>query len=137
MLHGCEDNLRRPRLMCEVISCDERGKGRLHISEQEYGLLLLFLLLSFFGERRMNGASSWTPPKKRRLIELRQDHYTASIILPVFLRAWVSVSLVPRRSLLIRCLREVSLTSQLKVESRNDRAENAWGLGWVSVLSWI
>ena len=137
MLHGCEDNLRRPRLMCEVISCDERGKGRLHISEQEYGLLLLFLLLSFFGERRMNGASSWTPPKKRRLIELRQDHYTASIILPVFLRAWVSVSLVPRRSLLIRCPREVSLTSQLKVESRNDRAENAWGLGWVSVLSWI
>ena len=137
MLHGCEDNLRRPRLMCEVISCDERGKGRLHISEQEYGLLLLFLLLSFFGERRMNGASSWTSPKKRRLFELRQDHYTASIILPVFLRAWVSVSLVPRRSLFIRCPREVSLTSQLKVESRNDRAENAWGLGWVSVLSWI
>ena len=138
MLHGCEDNLRRPRLMCEVISCDERGKGRLHISEQEYGLLLLlFLLLSFFGERRMNGASSWTPPKKRRLIELRQDHYTASIILPVFLRAWVSVSLVPRRSLLIRCPREVSATSQRMVESRNDRAENAWGLGWVSVLSWI
>ena len=132
MLHGCEDNLRRPRLMCEVISCDERGKGRLHISEQEYGLLL-----SFFGERRMNGASSWTPPKKRRLFELRQDHYRASIILPVFLRAWVSVSLVPRRSLFIRCPREVSLTSQLKVESRNDRAENAWGLGWVSVLSWI
>ena len=87
MLHGCEDNLRRPRLMCEVISCDERGKGRLHISEQEYGLLLLFLLLSFFGERRMNGASSWTPPKKRRLIELRQDHYTASIILPVFCKS--------------------------------------------------
>ena len=134
MLHGCEDNLRRPRLMCEVISCDERGKGRLHISEQEYRLLLL---LSFFGERRMNGASSWTPPKKRRLFELRQDHYTASIILPVFLRAWVSVSLVPRRSLFIRCPRKVSLTSQLKVESRNDRAENAWGLGWVSVLSWI
>ena len=132
MLHGCEDNLRRPRLMCEVISCDERGKGRLHISEQEYGLLLYF-----FGERRMNGASSWTPPKKRRLFELRQDHYTASIILPVFLRAWVSVSLVPRRSLFIPCPREVSLTSQLKVESRNDRAENAWGLGWVSVLSWI
>ena len=134
MLHGCEDNLRRPRLMCEVISCDERGKGRLHISEQEYGLLLLFLLLYFFGERRMNGASSWTPPKKRRLFELRQDHYTASIILPVFLRAWVSVSLVPRRSLFIPCPREVSLTSQLKVESRNDRAENAWGLGWVSVF---
>ena len=53
------------------------------------------------------------------------------------MRAWVSVSLVPRRSLLIRCPREVSVTSQLMVESRNDRAENAWGLGWVSVLSWI
>ena len=137
MLHECKDNLRRPRLMCEVISCDKRGKGRLHISEQEYGLLLLFLLLFFFGERRMNGASSWTPPKKGRLFELRKDHYTASIILPVFLRAWVSVSLVPRRSLFIRCPREVSLTSQLKVKSRNDRAEKAWGLGWVSVLSWI
>ena len=34
-------------------------------------------------------------------------------------------SLVPRRSLLIRC----SVTSQLMVESWNDRAENAWGLG--------
>ena len=78
-----------------------------------------------------------TTKKKGRLFELRQDHYTASIILPVFLRAWVSVSLVPRRSLFIRCPREVSLTSQLKVKSRNDRAEKAWGLGWVSVLSWI
>ena len=86
----------------------------------------------------MNGASSWTSPKKWRLFELRQDHYTASIILPgFFVRAWVSVSLVPRRSLLIRCPQKVSVTSQLMVESRNDRAENAWGLGWVSVLSWI
>ena len=141
----CVDNLRRPRLMCEVISCDKRGKGRLHISEtfptfcffeQDMGSLLLLFL---FGERRMNGASSWTPPKKGRLFELRQDHYTASIIkkksYQYFLRAWVSVSLVPRRSLLILCPREVSVTSQLMVESRNDRAENAWGLGWVSVLS--
>ena len=71
--------------------------------------------------------------EKMRLIELRQDHYTASIILAVFfLRARVSVSLVPGRSLLIRCLREVSVTSQRMVESRNDRAENAWGLGWGS-----
>ena len=71
--------------------------------------------------------------EKRRLIELRQDHYTASIILPVFfLRARVSVSLVPGRSLLIRCPREVSVTSQRMVESRNDRAENAWRLGWGS-----
>ena len=85
----------------------------------------------------MNGASSWTPPKKGRLIELRQDHYAAIIILPVFLRAWVSVSPVPRRSLLIRCPREDWVTSQLMVVSRNDRAENAWGLGWVSVFSWI
>jgi len=46
--------------------------------------------------------------------------------------------LAPRRSLFIRCPREVwervgeylSVTSQLKVESRNDRAENTWGLGW-------
>ena len=86
----------------------------------------------------MNGASSWTPPKKGRLIELRQDHYTAIIILPVFfVRAWVSVSPVPGRSLLIRCPREVSVTSQSKEESRNGRAENAWGLCWVSVLSWM
>ena len=70
--------------------------------------------------------------EKGRLIELRQDHYTASIILPVFLRARVSVSLVPGRSLLIRCPREVSVTSQRMVESRNDRAENAWRLGWGS-----
>ena len=50
---------------------------------------------------------------------------------------WVDFSLVPRRSLLIRCLREVwervslgeylSVTSQLMV-ARKDRAENAWGL---------
>ena len=91
----------------------------------------------FFGERRMNGASSWTPPKKGRLIELRQDYLQQALTYQFFLRAWVSVSLVPRRSLLIRCFREVSVTSQLMVESRNDRAENAWGLGWVSVLSWI
>ena len=82
----------------------------------------------------MNVASSWKPPTKGRLFELRQDHhYPAIIILP----AWVSVSLVLRRSLLIRSPCEVSVTSQLKVESRNDRAENAWGLGWVRVLSWI
>ena len=88
----------------------------------------------------MNDASSWTPPTRGRLFELRQDHhYPAIIILPgfFFLRAWVSVSLVLRRSLLIRSPCEVSVTSQLKVESRNDRAENAWGLGWVRVLSWI
>ena len=34
-------------------------------------------------------------------------------------------SLVPRRSLLPRCPREVSVTSQLTVQSRIDRAENA------------
>ena len=144
LLHECVDNLRRTRLMCEVISCDKRGKGRLHISET---FLTFFFwtgiwvdVVVLFGERRMNGASSWTPPKKGRLIfELTQDSsHWASIILPVFfVKAWVSVSLVPRCSLLIRCPREVSVTSQLMVESRNDRAENAWGLGWVSVLSWI
>ena len=86
----------------------------------------------------MNGASSWTPPRKGRLFELRQDHLHSHHYLPVFfLRAWVSVSLVPRRFLLIRCPREVSVASQRKVESRNDRAQNAWGLCWVSVLSWI
>ena len=100
-------------------------------------VVIVVVVVFFFGERRMNDASSWTPPRKGRLIELRQDHHTASIILPVFARAWISASLVPRRSLLIRCPREVSVTSQLMVESRNDRAENAWGLGWVSVLSWI
>ena len=47
-------------------------------------------------------------------------------------------SLVPSRSLLPRSPSKVwerageylSVTSQLKVESRIDRAENAWGLGW-------
>ena len=87
--------------MCELISCDKRGKGRLHISE--------------------------TFPTF--LIELRQDYLQQALTYQFFLRAWVSVSLVPRRSLLIRCLREVSVTSQLIVESRNDQAENAWGLG--------
>ena len=29
----------------------------------------------------------------------------------------------------------LSVTSQLMVESRNDRAENAWGLGWVELCS--
>ena len=27
LLHGCVDNLRRTPLMCEVISCDKRGKA--------------------------------------------------------------------------------------------------------------
>ena len=48
------------------------------------------------------------------------------------------LSLVPRRSLLIcspckvweRADEYLSVTSQLMVESRNDRAENAGGLGW-------
>ena len=40
----------------------------------------------FFGEKRINGASSWTSPKKGRLFELRQDHYTARIILPGFFK---------------------------------------------------
>ena len=75
--------------------------------------------------------------EKGDYLNLDKITYTAIIILPVFLRVWVSVSPVPRRSLLIRCPREVSVTSQRKVESRNDRAENGWGLGWVSVLSWI
>ena len=143
MLHGCVDNVRRTRLMCEVISCDKRAKAdftsvkhfRHFFLNRNMGCSCYF----FFGERRMNVASSWTPPTKGRLFELRQDHhYPAIIILPVFfLRAWVSVSLVLRRSLLIRSPCEVSVTSPLKVESRNDRAENGLGLGWVSVLSWI
>ena len=33
----------------------------------------------FFGERRINGASSLTPPRKGRLFELRQENYTAII----------------------------------------------------------
>ena len=86
----------------------------------------------------MNVASSWTPPRKGRLFELRQDHLHSHQNLTSFFK---EPGLVSARalgvSLLIRCPREVSVTSQRKVESRNDRAENAWGLGWVSVLSWI
>ena len=60
---------------------------------------------------------------------------------------WVKVSLVPRHAfsldpLSARSLGEsgqengvlgeyLSVTSQLMVESKNDRAENSWGLGWV------
>ena len=81
LLHGCVDNVRRTRLMCEVISCDKRVKADLTFPtfffEQEYRLLLL-LLFFFFGERRMNVASSWTPPTKGRLFELRQDHDTGA-----------------------------------------------------------
>ena len=147
LLHGCVDNLRRTRLMCEVISCDKRGKDRLHISET--------FPTFFFLNRNMGCCyccfwrekDEWRQPgalrqlmdttEKRAINWIETRLFTASINLPVFLRAWVSVSLVPRSSLLIRCFREVSVTSQLMVESRNDRAENAWGLGWVSVLSWI
>ena len=56
-------------------------------------------------------------------------------------KKYTALSLVPRRSLLILCLREVwerageylSVTSQLMVESRNGRAENASGLGWTAL----
>ena len=108
--------------------------------EQEYGLLLL--LLFFFwrekDERRQlmdtaeKRAINWTETRS-----LHSQHYLTSF----FLRARVSVSLVPGRSLLIRCPREVSVTSQRMVESRNDRAENAWRLGWgsrsASLSPWI
>ena len=60
------------------------------------GIWVVIVVDFFFGERRMNGTSSWTPPKKGRLIELRQDHYTVSIILPVFLQ---EPGLVPALSL--------------------------------------
>ena len=147
LLHECVDNLRRTRLICEVISCDKKGTGRLHISET---------FPTFFLNRNMGCCyccfwrekDEWRQPgalrqlmdttEKRAINWTETRLFTASIITyQFFLRAWVSVSLVPRRSLLIRCFREVSVTPQLMVESRNDRAENAWGLGWVSVLSWI
>ena len=35
----------------------------------------------------MNGGNSWTRTKKGRLFEMRQDHYTAIIILPGFLKS--------------------------------------------------
>ena len=51
-----------------------------------------------------------------------------------FLIKFSERSLVPRRSLLPRCPRKVweylFVTSQPTVESRNDRAENAQGLGY-------
>ena len=138
--------MRRTRLICEVISCDKKGTGRLHISET----FPTFFLNRNMGccyccfwrekdERRQPGAlrQLMDTTEKGRLIELREDYLQQALTYQFFLRAWVSVSLVPRRSLLIRCFREVSVTPQLMVESKNDRAGNAWGLGWVSVLSWI
>ena len=91
LLHECVDKLRRTRLMCEVISCDKRGKAdftsvkhfRHFFLNSNMGCCCCCFI---FGERRMNGASSWTSPKKGRLFELRQDHYTASINLPVFFK---------------------------------------------------
>ena len=91
LLHECVDKLRRTRLMCEVISCDKRGKAdftsvkhfRHFFLNSNMGCCCCCFI---FGERRMNGASSWTSPKKGRLFELRQDHYTASINLAVFFK---------------------------------------------------
>ena len=131
--------------MCEVISCDKRGKADFtsvkHIwhffFEQEYGLLLLSLLF-FFWRAKDEWRQLMDTSEKREIIWTETRSLTQpSLSYQFFLRAWVSVNPVPRRSLLIRCPREVSVTSQRKVESRNDRAENAWGLGWVSVFSWI
>ena len=79
LLHGCVDNLRRTHLMCEVISCDKRGKGRLHISET---------FPTVFLNRNMGGCccccSFWREKdewrqlmdtaEKGRLFELRQNH---------------------------------------------------------------
>ena len=56
--------------------------------------------------------------------------------------ALTAISLVPRRSLLPRCPREVwekaveslSVMSQLTVESRIDRAENVLGQGWTAMI---
>ena len=93
--HGCVDNLWRTRFMCEVISSEKRGKGIFRHFFLNRNMRC-YCCCFFFGERRMNGASSWTPPKKGRLIELRQDHYTVSIILPVFLQ---EPGLVPALSL--------------------------------------
>ena len=128
--------------MCEVISCDKRGKGRLHISETFptffwTGIWVVVVVVVFLLERE-----GWMAPahghhqKKGDYLNWDKIITQPALYYQVFfVRAWVSVSLVPRRSLLICCPREVSVTSQLMVESRNDRAENAWGLGWVSVLS--
>ena len=86
LLHGCVDNLRKTRLMCEAISCDKRGKGRLHISET-FPTFFFFnrnmgcCYCCFWREKdewhqpgALPHASSWTPPKKGRLIEPRQDY---------------------------------------------------------------
>ena len=147
LLHGCVDNLRRTRLMCEVMSCDKRGKaGFTSVKHFRHffwtGIWVVVVVVFFFLERegwitpahghRRKTAINWTETRS-----LHSQHYLTSF----FLRARVSVSLVPGRSLLIRCPREVSVTSQRMVESRNDRAENAWGLGWgyrsASLSPWI
>ena len=55
LLHGCVDNLRRTRLMCEAISCDKRGKGRLHISETFPTFFFgtgIWVVVGFFLERK-------------------------------------------------------------------------------------
>ena len=64
-----------------------------------------------------------------RLYASKIDVYKNTIIHTRALTTGKS-SLVPRRSLLPRCPREVSVTSQLTVQSRIHRAENALGLGW-------
>ena len=83
-----------------------------------------------------NDSTKFTPPPPRAPFQKR---WSSAPALKKLLRgpcriASYGLSLVPRHSLLIRCPREVweivgeypSVTSQLTVESRNDRPENAW-----------
>ena len=60
------------------------------------------------------------------------------VVLLFFWLYCVTTSLVTRRSLLTRCPRVyLSVMSRLTiaVESRIDRAENAWGLGYVTTVT--
>ena len=91
-----------------------------------------FICLFILAERRERSEFIVSSRAKRA----RSQHVNRALVLvAVNLDA---PSLVPRRSLLTCCPREVwerageylSVTSQLRVESRIDRAENAKGLGW-------
>ena len=97
-----------------------------------WGISSLFVEVSTFG---------WFFPFQNVIANLSVSVARVCVYMIHWIKTSLKLSLVPKRSLLIRCPCEVwererredgeylSVTSQLMVESRNDRAKNAWGLG--------
>ena len=90
LLHGCVDNLRRTRLMCEVMSCDKRGKaGFTSVKHFRHffwtGIWVVVVVVFFFLERegwitpahghRRKTAINWTETRS-----LHSQHYLTSFL---------------------------------------------------------